>query len=82
MAPLRPPPSFKFQLFFSNQPFVGVDVHEVGSASFDIIFGNVALPLPPTSWSTNHGLFMDLHPLVGETTFEAIVVVTCRTSWT
>jgi len=38
-----------FQLFFSNQPFIGVDVHEVGSAFFDIIFGNVALPLPPTS---------------------------------
>jgi len=49
MAPLQPPPSFKFQLFFSNQPFVVVDVHEVGSASFDIIFENVALPLPPTS---------------------------------
>jgi len=49
MAPLRPPPSFMFQLFFSSQPFVGVDVHEVGNVSFDIIFGNVALPLPPTS---------------------------------
>lgn len=75
MAPLQPPPSFKFQLFFWNQPFVGVDVHEVSSASFDIIFENVALPLPPTSLSANHGLSMDLHLSIGETTSQAIVVV-------
>jgi hypothetical protein len=42
-------PKFYVSNFFSNQPFVGVDVHEVGSSSFDIIFGNVALPLPPIS---------------------------------
>ncbi len=42
---------------------------------FDIVFENVALPLPPTSWSANHGLSMDLHPSVGETTSQDIVVV-------
>jgi len=65
-------PKFYVSIFFSNQPFVGV---EVGNAYFDIIFENVALPLPPTSWSANHGFFMDLHPSVGETTSQAIVFV-------
>jgi len=33
------------------------------------------LPLPPTSLSANHGLSMDLHLSIGETTSQAIVVV-------
>ncbi len=32
------------------------------------------MPLPPPS-SANHGLFLDLHPYVGETTPQSIVVV-------
>ncbi len=60
--------------FFSNQPFVGVDIHEVESVSSNTIFGDVVLPLPPPSFA-NHGSFVDFHPYVDETTPPTIVVI-------
>jgi len=39
-----------------------------------LFFGDVTLPLPPPSFA-NHGLLVDLHPSIGETTPQSIVVV-------
>jgi len=58
--------------FFSKQPSTWVDIKL--AVSSNIISRDIALPLPPPS-STNHGLFMDLHLFVGETTPQSNVVV-------
>jgi hypothetical protein len=66
---------FKFGFFFfSTQPYVGVDIKTIGNVCSNIIFGDVALPPPPPS-SANHGLSMDLHPSICETTPQSIVLV-------
>jgi hypothetical protein len=66
-------PSIKFQLFFSNQPSIRVDIQKVGNVCSNIIFGDVTLPPPPPS--TNHDLYVNLHPFIGETTPQSTIVV-------